>query len=93
VGRLAGLPPAVIVRAEQVLAILEKDQQVGGAARLADDLPLFATLPKVSSGGLAKVAGPSPVDTALAEVSPDSLSPREALDILYRLKALAAEKS
>jgi DNA mismatch repair protein MutS len=93
VGRLAGLPPAVIARAEQVLAILEKDQQVGGAARLADDLPLFASLPKVSSGGIAKPAGPSPVDTALADVSPDSLSPREALDILYRLKALAAEKS
>ena len=93
VGRLAGLPPAVIARAEQVLAILEKDQQVGGAARLADDLPLFAALPKVSSGGIAKPAGPSPVDTALAEVLPDSLSPREALDILYRLKALAAEKS
>jgi DNA mismatch repair protein MutS len=93
VGRLAGLPPAVIARAEQVLAILEKDQQVGGAARLADDLPLFAALPKVSSGGIAKPAGPSPVDTALADVSPDSLSPREALDILYRLKALAAEKS
>jgi DNA mismatch repair protein MutS len=93
VGRLAGLPPAVIARAEQVLAILEKDQQVGGAARLADDLPLFASLPKVSSGGVAKPAGPSPIDTALADVSPDSLSPREALDILYRLKALAAEKS
>ena len=76
-----------------MLAILEKDQQVGGAARLADDLPLFAALPKVSSGGIAKPAGPSPVDTALAEVLPDSLSPREALDILYRLKALAAEKS
>ncbi len=93
VGRLAGLPPAVIARAEQVLAILEKDQQGGGAARLADDLPLFAALPKPVAGGVSRPAGPTPLETALAEVSPDSLSPREALDILYRLKDLAGEKT
>jgi len=93
VGRLAGLPPAVIARAEQVLAILEKDQQRGGAARLADDLPLFAAAPKPVPGGLSRLSGPSPLETALAEISPDSLSPREALDLLYRLKTLAAEKS
>jgi DNA mismatch repair protein MutS len=93
VGRLAGLPPAVIARAEQVLAILEKDQQAGGTARLADDLPLFAVLPKPASGGLSRPAGPSPLEAALGEISPDTLSPREALDLLYRLKTLASEKS
>ncbi|MGE3475482.1 MAG: DNA mismatch repair protein MutS [Rhodospirillaceae bacterium] len=93
VGRLAGLPPAVIARAEQVLAILEKDQQGGGAARLADDLPLFAAMPKPTAGSINRPSGPSPLETALAEVSPDSLSPREALDLLYRLKALTSEKT
>ena len=33
-------------------------------------------------------AGPSAVEQALTEISPDALSPREALDILYRLKGL-----
>ncbi|MGE3335571.1 MAG: DNA mismatch repair protein MutS [Rhodospirillaceae bacterium] len=92
VGRLAGLPPAVIARAEQVLAILEKDQQAGGAARLADDLPLFAALPRPAPGGVAS-SGPSPLEAALADVTPDSLTPREALDLLYRLKALVREKT
>ncbi|MCP5955614.1 hypothetical protein NL304_25745, partial [Klebsiella pneumoniae] len=40
VARLAGLPEAVIARAEQVLEILEKGDQAGSVARLADDLPL-----------------------------------------------------
>ena len=93
VGRLAGLPPAVIARAEQVLAILEKDQQAGGAARLADDLPLFAALPRPPMGGVARASGPSALEAAFAEIAPDSLSPREALDLLYRLKALAHQKS
>jgi len=93
VGRLAGLPPAVIARAEQVLAILEKDQQAGGTARLADDLPLFAAVAKPVAGALSAPAGPSPLETALAEVAPDSLTPRDALDLLYRLKALAGEKT
>ena len=92
VGRLAGLPPAVIARAEQVLAILEKDQQGGGAARLADDLPLFAAVAKPASGPV-RPAEPSLVEAALAEVSPDSMSPREALELLYRLKGMIAEKT
>ena len=36
-------------------------------------------------------AAPDPVHEALAEVEPDSLAPREALEILYRLKRLQAE--
>jgi DNA mismatch repair protein MutS len=84
VGRLAGLPPAVIARAEEVLALLEKDQQAGATAKLANDLPLFAALARP----VPKTATVSAVEQALAEVTPDALSPREALETLYRLKAL-----
>jgi DNA mismatch repair protein MutS len=84
VGRLAGLPPAVIARAEEVLALLEKDQQAGATAKLANDLPLFAVLARPAP----KAATVSAVEQALAEVTPDALSPREALETLYRLKAL-----
>ncbi len=90
VGRLAGLPPAVVSRAEQVLGILEKGDQASAATRLADDLPLFAAHVRPRSG--AAVNAPNPVESALAEISPDSLSPREALELLYRLKALMADK-
>ncbi|MBV9586124.1 MAG: DNA mismatch repair protein MutS, partial [Alphaproteobacteria bacterium] len=42
VAKLAGLPPEVTGRAEEVLEILEKGEQGGALARLADDLPLFS---------------------------------------------------
>ena len=45
VAQLAGLPAAVVARAEQVLAALEKGEQSGAVTRLADDLPLFAAAP------------------------------------------------
>ncbi len=83
VAKLAGLPPAVIARAEQVLETLEKGEQGGALTRLAEDLPLFAAkLP------LAEPEAPSPVETLLDGLRPDELSPREALEILYRIKRL-----
>jgi len=92
VARLAGLPPAVVSRAEAVLAALEAGETSGGdaAARLADDLPLFAaTRPKGATSAAA--AEPSALEAALANALPDELSPREALDLLYRLKRLAED--
>ncbi len=85
VARLAGLPGAVIARAEEVLATLEKGEQSGVLARLADDLPLFATTVAPPP------PGPSPLEDALGAVNPDELSPREALDLVYRLKRLRDE--
>jgi DNA mismatch repair protein MutS len=82
VAKLAGLPPAVIARAEAVLATLETGEQRGQLAKLADDLPLFtATMP-------AKAVTPSPVDELLAALRPDELSPKDALEFLYKLKGL-----
>ncbi len=86
VARLAGLPGAAIARAEQVLETLERGEQAGALASLADDLPLFRAVPP--RAGSSPAAGPSAVEEALAEVEPDTLTPREALEVIYRLKAL-----
>jgi DNA mismatch repair protein MutS len=85
VAQLAGLPAAVVSRAEEVLAALEKGGQSGAVSRLADDLPLFAAAPARPPGGVAK-SQESEVEKALAEVNPDELSPREALELLYALR-------
>ena len=74
-----------------VLAALEQNEASGSdaVARLAEDLPLFAaSRPKsAGSGGLE----PTALEKALDELRPDDLSPREALDALYRLKNLAPD--
>ncbi len=91
VAKLAGLPAPVIARAEAVLHALEAGGEADTVAKLAADLPLFsAARPK---GGLAAgPAAPSAVERALDGVNPDELSPREALDALYRLRALLRGK-
>ena len=88
VAKLAGLPAAVVQRAEAVLEILEKGDQAGALARLADDLPLFSATVRA-----AAPAEPSALETALAAINPDELTPKEALEALYRLKALLRERS
>jgi len=84
VGRLAGLPSAVVERAEHVLESLEAGEQSSAVTRLADDLPLFAAVQAEPAAALRA----SPVEEALADVHADELTPREALDLIYRLKAL-----
>ncbi|MEH3102444.1 MAG: DNA mismatch repair protein MutS [Sphingomonas phyllosphaerae] len=86
VARLAGMPPATVSRAKSVLAKLEAGRaKTGGLAAGLDDLPLFAA---------AAQAEEEKCDAIRAEVEAldvDALTPREALDTLYRLKALARE--
>jgi len=83
VAKLAGLPPPVLARAKAVLAKLEAGRAAtGGIAAGLDDLPLFAAAP-------AEEKAPDPVHAALAGVEPDTLAPREALELVYRLKALS----
>ncbi|MBT5570019.1 MAG: DNA mismatch repair protein MutS, partial [Alphaproteobacteria bacterium] len=86
VGKLAGLPPQVVDRAEAVLRLLEAGDQAGALARLADDLPLFQAAALHEPGAL-ETASADPLRELLAETDPDALSPREALEVLYRLKA------
>ena len=82
VARLAGLPEAVLARAEQVLALLEQGDQTGAAARLADDLPLFAA----RAATPAAAASPDPLRARLEAINPDDLTPRAALELLYMLR-------
>ena len=86
VAKLAGLPPAVITRAKSVLAKLEAQDRGQTARALADDLPLFA----VPSRASAEPAPPSEAEKlieALKALHPDEMSPRDALEALYALKA------
>jgi DNA mismatch repair protein MutS len=87
VAKLAGLPAAVIERAKLVLAKLEAEDRA--APRGFEDLPLFAAAPRGASAAAPDPAQ-SAVLAALAALSPDDLSPREALDALFALKAKAA---
>ncbi|MCA1907059.1 MAG: DNA mismatch repair protein MutS [Magnetospirillum sp.] len=86
VGRLAGLPPAVVARAEEVLSALEKGEQGSAVAKLADDLPLFAALAKPKAA--ATPAQFSAAEEKLKQINPDELTAKQALDLLYQLKAL-----
>lgn len=88
VAQLAGLPPSVIARARVVLDALERGERESGSAQttLIDDLPLFSATAARPS---APLPARSPVLDLLDEVHPDELSPRAALDLLYKLKAAA----
>jgi DNA mismatch repair protein MutS len=84
VARLAGLPSAVVARARSVLAKLEAGRDAtGGIAAGLDELPLFAA---------AEAEASDPLADAIEALQPDQLTPREALDALYELKRLAAER-
>ncbi len=87
VAKLAGLPPAVVTRAEEVLQALEKGEQSGAVTRLVDDLPLFRAAPQPATP-IQTAKGPSEAEQALAALNPDELTPREALDALYRLRGM-----
>jgi len=91
VAKLAGLPAHVVGRAREVLALLEKTESKKGARDgPLDELPLFAvTRPQ---GPSAENQGPSPVDEAVDALKPDELTPRAALDAIFRLKALRNAK-
>jgi DNA mismatch repair protein MutS len=87
VAKLAGLPAAVIERAKVVLAKLEAEDRA--SPRGFEDLPLFAAAPRPASKPAAETAADG-IIAALASLHPDEMSPREALEALYALKAKAA---
>ena len=76
----------VVGRAEEVLRLLEAGDQAGALARLADDLPLFQAA-ALNEPEAVEVKPGDPLRELLADTEPDTLTPREALDLLYRLKA------
>ncbi len=89
VAKLAGLPKAVIKRAEKVLSYLEEKDQKSSSAKIIDDLPLFATFAEQIEAPDPD-ATPSVVEGRLQESNLDDLSPREAQSLLYELKDLLA---
>ena len=83
VARLAGLPDNVLRRAEQILTQLEAGQHgAADAALLVESLPLFDHAQESQNSGLSAV-----IETELAAIRPDDLTPRDAIELLYRLKA------
>jgi DNA mismatch repair protein MutS len=87
VAKLAGLPPAVIKRAGEILKALEASEQGSAVTRLVNDLPLFAAAMNQPAAA-APAEAADPLADAVAALAPDEMSPRDALDALYRLKAL-----
>jgi DNA mismatch repair protein MutS len=78
VARLAGMPAPLVRQARATLEALQAKAQAGQV-----QVDLFAPAPAPPA------AEPSAVERELATLEPDRLSPREALEALYRLKAAA----
>ncbi len=78
VAKLAGLPDAVVTRAEEVLRALEEGREGHKPLAKIDDLPLF--------GASAPDSKKSEVEEALKSIEPDALTPKQALEALYDLK-------
>ena len=86
VARLAGLPRPVIERARAVLHQLEETDRKAPVHTLIDDLPLF------TAARAKQEPEKDPVTEMLADLAPDEMSPKEALEALYLLKAALKEK-
>jgi DNA mismatch repair protein MutS len=86
VAQLAGVPRDVISQARHYLEALESQRDQQDAASPNRQRDLFASgPPKVPS----KVAAPpDPLRAAVESIDPDDLSPKAALDTLYKLKKL-----
>jgi DNA mismatch repair protein MutS len=81
VAALAGLPKRVIENARNYLAVLETD------TRPAASTPETSTMPQL---GLFDAPRVFPAEELLRDIDPDTMTPREALDALYRLKKLSS---
>lgn len=89
VAKLAGLPPAVVERAREILDALEQSDRDGGgkAETLIDDLPLFSATP----APITQPAKPSEVEDRLRDIHPDELTARDALALVYSLREMLDE--
>ena len=85
VARLAGLPGSVVQRARDVLEQLESQNRERPVSTLIDDLPLFSATREATT---TETSSTSKLQEELANIQPDELTPREALEALYALKSL-----
>lgn len=91
VAKLAGLPAPVVARAGEILAELERTEREHPRAARLDDLPLFAAPVRTAArAAAAPKAEPArdPLREALAALDPDEMTPKAALEALYRLKGM-----
>jgi DNA mismatch repair protein MutS len=95
VAKLAGLPAPVVARAKHLLAEFEAADRLSRSDRLVADLPLFSA--PNAADRVSDPAAPSapaqardPLGEALDAIDPDELSPRRAMEELYRLKRIRA---
>ncbi len=82
VAKLAGLPAPALIRAQQVLDMLEQGKSQKNIKITNEELPLFSQRPPAPSAE-------DKLRDELNATNPDDLSPRDALDIIYKLKGLA----
>ena len=82
VARLAGMPTGVLNHARHTLSALE-----AGAHENRIQVDLFAAPPE------SEQSGPSPLESALNQIDPDTLSPREALEALYSLQRVLKQSN
>ena len=85
VGQLAGLPSAVVARAEVVLAALEDGRQAGVGSQVPKELPLLAFDSNFYRAPAPQV---SALEAAIDIIIPDELTPRKALELIYKLKKI-----
>ncbi|MEP4033456.1 DNA mismatch repair protein MutS [Roseibium polysiphoniae] len=91
VAKLAGLPSSVVERSKTVLSQLEEQDRRSPAESLIDELPLFAALTPTPSTA-TDPGEPDPLVQELDTIDPDDMTPREALEALYRLKAARSNR-
>jgi DNA mismatch repair protein MutS len=85
VAKLAGIPAPVIARSKQVLDILQKSETSGALSQLADDLPLFSSVVK-DTENTKDAENLDKLKTMIDDLDPDALTPRDALDWVYKIK-------
>ena len=88
VAQLAGVPPSVIAQAKTQLSKLE---QSSGPAKISKTSTNAGTaLSKAENPMQSDLfsAAPSPIEEAVAELDPDNLTPKQALDLIYSLKSM-----
>ena len=85
VAKLAGLPQPVIERARLILEELEAQDRRNPVEKMVDDLPLFSLQLPPAAPVLPQQDS---LRDELAQLDPDQMTPREAMDALYHLKAL-----
>ena len=93
VAKIAGLPPAVVERAQVILGELEASERQAPVQKLIDDLPLFAPRRPEPAPATETPVNDDAVRKLLASIDPDDMSPRAAHEAIYALKAaLRSEK-